>query len=419
MRNQLKYSIAITIFLLVLDICVVLPQIPKAKAQLDIEKAPIVTGLLWKTSKIPVCWLNPESDPNGSGRKLVIKAIEESWAKHIGKNFEWNVVCQPIDQVSAPEIRILIDPAPSRSSSSIGTYSWIYSNGNWKFPDSSRHDLLTPNQEWQTYTMYLSFGDYYGLGPQGLRYTAIHEFGHALGFLHEQTALDVPESCLENLSRLGSSRDEPQRVKDFYGSYGIYYTRYDEDSVMNYCRSDLFADRLSKGDMNLARRYYPMPDYVVANTPSDYYSISDRKFQKCLTTTPDRKVKMYPCSTQNMNQSWTFTENADHSFVIRPKSLPSTTLTVDAVAIEKIVSGRLKTNYEEVGIMIGELRGDASHWFRTPTNSENKDEFIFQLSLSGFVLDWDTWDRTKHENVILYKDWKGDNQVWKVSKRLN
>ena len=52
--------------------------------------------------------------------------------------------------------------------------------------------------EWDTHTMYLSFGHYYtGVSErQALRFTAIHEFGHALGFLHEQTANNAPQTVL-------------------------------------------------------------------------------------------------------------------------------------------------------------------------------------------------------------------------------
>jgi hypothetical protein len=400
--------------LLLLTLCIFVVG-TNAQRPLNIqrESSPSVSGLLWKTRKIPVCWLNPESDVRGQ-KEIVIKAIRDSWSRFIGSEFQWVNKCKPLSQVTMPEIRILINPEPDRSYSSIGTYSWVNVNGNWTFPETSRKTVAgLSGPEWDTHTMYLSLGHYYtGVSElKGLRFTAIHEFGHALGFLHEQTADNVPQSCIERLPSLGSSVDERKIYDDAYGSYGIIYTNYDADSIMNYCRPDLLKDQLSAQDIVSVQSIYPRTEQTVTNA-SEYFSISDSSQERCLTTVGLSMVQMNDCSTADDNQLWIFVENADHSFIISPKTNPNKSLTVGVEALEKLVSGELKTKYEEIVTLLGVHQGTASDWFRTPTG---KDGFILQLSLSGFVLDRDTWDDNRRK-VILYKNWRGSNQVWKITK---
>lgn len=403
-----------------------------------------VEGLLWRTDRIPVCWLNPESDANG-GRATVVQAVNDSWAKYIGKNFEWNDKCKPLSQVTEPEIRILIDPNAERSNASIGTYSWILTNGKWVFPDSSRDmKMVTTDPEWRTHTMYLSFGPYYYFieSKKALRFTAIHEFGHALGFLHEQTADNVPESCLERLEQLGGSRNERKMDENSYGSFGIIYADYDADSIMNYCRPNLFSDSLSLRDIRAVQSIYPKSttdgstvsitaNKTAVNTtitsvtsiigndsvslPKNYYIVSDRRSEKCLTAVNSSIVKMLKCAKNDEKQLWAFTENPAHNFIINPKINPEKTLTISKNNIDKLASGELRTKYQEINVILDNNQNEASSWFRTPIN---ENEYILQLSLSGFVLDRDTWDESR-EKVILYKNWKGGNQIWRITKALN
>jgi hypothetical protein len=78
-----------------------------------------------------------------------------------------------------------------------------------------------------------------------IRKIAIHEFGHALGFAHEQNRGDAPQFCKGE--RQGTDGDYPITV-------------YDPSSIMNYCNPKWNNDGfLSKLDRSTARYLYGEP----------------------------------------------------------------------------------------------------------------------------------------------------------------
>jgi hypothetical protein len=193
---------------------------PGALAQVIAGNAYMYRQTIWTTRLIPVCW---ETAGYATEKQLVRQTIEGTWERESAIDFTGWGSCSG----APPGIRIAI--------ADVGPHT--------KGLGSMLNGLESG--------MVLNFT--FNSWPCGLNRNlcisaiAVHEFGHALAFAHEQNREDTPSWC----------REEPQ------GTNGdVIIGDWDEHSVMNYC-NPVYSNygNLSGVDVEALRRHYGDPVY--------------------------------------------------------------------------------------------------------------------------------------------------------------
>ena len=198
------------------------------------------TSTLWQQNFVNVCWVNPQPR-HASERALVEAAIQNTWEDASSIDFIGWAPC-----VGLPE-----------------GFIKIYVGDGWPYVTSLGAGLGLPVAH-----MLLKF-DNYDSDPNSYCATrrltciedlAIHEFGHALGFAHEQNRPDSDPVCQEE--KQGSDGDS-------------VFDPWDQASVMNYCAPGFNGDgNLTPSDRAAAHLFYNDFDAGFADLPRSFVDVN-------------------------------------------------------------------------------------------------------------------------------------------------
>jgi hypothetical protein len=182
---------------------------------------------IWDKLSIPVCWEGTPAD-QATQRFWVKSQVEATWETVTYVDFTGWGACLPGSKgirIVVSDIGPHVDFLGSKLDGVMGGMTLNFSFFNW-----SQGCQLTPEL--------------------CIRAIATHEFGHALGFAHEQNRADTPAACALVQAPQGPNGD-------------ITLGAWDVNSTMNYCNAVWnMSGALSTTDIEGARQFYGSPTHV-------------------------------------------------------------------------------------------------------------------------------------------------------------
>lgn len=249
-------------------------------------------SLYWTGSPvvIPVCW-EADVPADANARFWVRDAIERSWSRHARVNFvQWDTCTNNEAGVHIRNLEQAINAneIPANSGSNANAYGAV-SIGKGL---NGVNDGVT-----------LAFCNGQVNREACVRSTAIHEFGHVLGFHHSEERTDYTgPACGNPLNPDGTMRFPAA------ASYG----QYDIDSVMSYCGGG--DVRLSPGDIAGVQRAYGRRISGTLASPRAK-CLSNNEFNP--GSNQGQNSFLWDCWEDYDNQEWDYSA-ANAQFRIRP-----------------------------------------------------------------------------------------------------
>lgn len=183
----------------------------------------VASDTIWTSLKIPVCWTNPDNDPNKdeevTRKDEVKRQITDTWQANSRLSFTGWGTCAN----SSKGIRIQI----------VNGSTMPHTHGTGKLIDQDTEIGMVLNLG-PTDTKICPDGKI----DQCILGHAVHEFGHALGFNGEDMRADSPKKC-STLS-----------VGD------VIVGNYDANSIMNHCNDNRVYGTLSTTDLAGLEQFY-------------------------------------------------------------------------------------------------------------------------------------------------------------------